>query len=233
MPYQGLVQKLKKLYRIVLDALFPRRCYGCGTYDTFLCVDCQQLIPRRSPVTTFFEHSATKPTGLDSLTSALFFRTPIVSLLIHDFKFQGIESFAPILTKYLLQALEHTSLPLPHIVTPVPLHPRRLRDRGYNQSELIATVLTHTLNTPVLITTHQPLLKRTRYTPPQSKRPNRQARLRALIGAFALADSSLDLKNQVIWLVDDVATTNTTLEECAHILKKAGAKEVHGLVIAH
>ncbi len=233
MPYQGLVHNLKSLYSIALDALFPRRCYGCSTYDIFLCVDCQKLIPRRSPVTTFFEQTPAQPTGLDSLTSALFFRTPIVSLLIHDFKFQGIESLAPILTEYLLQALEHTSLPLPHVITPVPLHPRRLRDRGYNQSALIANELTHTLNTPVTLTAYEPLLKRVHHTPPQSKRHTRESRIIALKGAFALTNSLTRLENQVIWLIDDVATTNTTLEECAQILKKAGAKEVHGLVIAH
>lgn len=233
MPYQGLVPNLKNLYRIALDALFPSRCYGCGTYDTFLCQSCFKLLPRRSPVTVVFEHSTDKPDGLDSLTSALFFRAPIVSLLIHDFKFQGIEAISTPLTQCLTQALEHTSLPLPYIITPVPLHPRRLRDRGYNQSALIASILTNTLNTPALITTFQPLLKRIRHTPPQSKSPNRQARLQALTGAFAMIDASLDLKNKVIWLIDDVATTQTTLKECAQILKKAGAKEVHGLVIAH
>lgn len=233
MSYQGLVQKLQKLSSIALDTLFPRRCYGCGRYDTFLCIDCQRLIPQCSPVTTFFAHSPTKPAGLDSLTSALFFRTPIVSLLIHDFKFQGIVDLAPFLTRYLSQALERTPLTLPHIITPVPLHPRRLRDRGYNQSAILASGLVHTLNTPAPITSYQPLLKRVRHTPPQSKRHTRASRIIALRGAFDLIDPLKRLENTVIWLVDDVATTNTTLEECAHILKKAGAKEVHGLVIAH
>ena len=231
MSNQGLVHILKTAYYVFLDTLFPCRCYGCGVYDTFLCDSCFKLLPRRSPVTTFFESST--PPGLDSLTSALFFRAPIVSALIHDFKFRGIETLLIPLTQTLIEAVEHTPLPLPHIITAVPLHPRRLRDRGYNQSALIATTLALKLNTPVTITSYAPLLRRIRYTPPQSKSPNREARLQALIGAFALQDHLLTLKGQVIWLIDDVATTNTTLEECARILKKAGAKEVHGLVIAH
>lgn len=233
MSYQGLIHRLQHLYRIALDALFPRYCYGCGTYDTSLCADCQQLIPRHSPVTIFFEPNPKEPASLDSLSSALFFRAPIVSRLIHDFKFQGIESLATPLAECLVQALEHTSLPLPHIITAVPLHPRRLRDRGYNQSALIAKALTATLNTPARITSYQPLLRRIRYTPPQSKSPNRQTRLQALSGAFVLADASFPLENKVIWLIDDVATTNTTLKECATILKQAGASQVHGIVVAH
>jgi ComF family protein len=183
-------------------------------------------------VTQFFDTSHSQSNCLDSLTSPFFFQTPIVSLMIEDFKFQGIEGLAHPFAYQLSETLQHTPLSLPHIITPVPLHPRRLRDRGYNQSALLATSLTTILNTPLEITECTPLLKRIKNTPPQSKQKSRVARLAALDNAFALAHPEFLPKDKVIWLVDDVATTRTTLERCAEVLKRAGAREVHGIVIA-
>ncbi len=152
--------------------------------------------------------------------------------MIEDFKFQGIEGLASPLAYQLSEALQHTPLSLPHIITPVPLHLRRLRDRGYNQSALLAHELTTILNTPLEITDCVPLLHRIKNTPPQSKQKSRAARLVALDNTFALAHLEFLLKDKVIWLIDDVATTRTTLERCAEVLKRAGASQVHGIVIA-
>lgn len=169
---------------------------------------------------------------MDSLTSPLYFGTPLVAQMLHEFKFQGIEDFSWSLTQFLIETIEHNPLPLPHIITAVPLHPKRLRERGYNQSDLLASHLVSTLNHLAPITTHQTLLKRIRYTPPQSKRKHRQERLTALNDAFALTNPDTSLQGKIIWLIDDIATTQTTLARCAELLKKAGAKEVHGFVIA-
>jgi len=76
-------------------------------------------------------------------------------------------------------------------------------------------------------------LLRTRFTKPQIKTKSREERLGNLKGAFAFTDESIPLiQNKMLWLIDDVATTGTTLEECAMVLKKAGAKKVFGIVLA-
>lgn len=231
MPGQKVTALFQRFADIILDALFPHRCYGCGQAKTLLCGDCFKRLPRRSPVLTTSD-SLTKKKALDTLISPLYFATPLVSSMIHDFKFQGIQSLAPALTQFLSDAIEHSPLALPHIITEVPLHPTRERERGYNQTLLLAEHLTLSLNHPVPITTQHTLLKRIKRTPPQSKQKERQARLVALDHAFALADPDTPLQGKIIWLIDDVATTHTTLEKCAEILKAAGAKEVHGIVVA-
>ncbi len=229
-------QEITSLYqnsltRLLLDGLFPYRCYGCGTYDTLICSYCLKRLPRRSPVTVFFDTSK-ESTYLDSLTSPLFFKTPLVSLSIHDYKFQGITLLTQSFASLLLEAIERSPLRLPTYITAVPLHPKRLRERGYNQSDLLARELSFLLNEPTPIIHHVTLLKRTKNTSPQSKQPDRKTRLEAMRDVFALKDTTHDIIGSIIWLIDDVTTTHATLEACAKVLKQAGASEVHGIVIA-
>lgn len=217
-----------------LDGLFPRRCLGCSCYDTFLCDSCLTRIPRRIPATFFVANSSNYPSSLDSLTSATFFHVPIVSLLIHSWKYQFLKDLSVPLTKLLNEATERTNVPLPDIITSVPLHPKRLRERGFNQSDILAQRLTTHINSFFPVTVYLSTLDKVRYTQPQSKQVNRKARLSNLTEAFSLKKNlESRLKDKTIWLIDDVTTTGTTLTECAKILKAHGAKEVHGFVIAH
>ena len=139
------------------------------------------------------------------------------------------------LGKLLSEAVYHTSIPLPDIITAVPLHKRRLRERGFNQSFLLAQHLTLTLHELMPFVEHLSLLEKTRHTKPQSKQQTRDARLANLEDAFALHHLYIkaDLEGKTIWLIDDVTTTGATLTACAKVLKSYGAKEVHGFVIAH
>jgi ComF family protein len=119
---------------------------------------------------------------------------------------------------------------MPDIIIPVPLHPRRKRARGFNQSLLLAQAVSKNLESyfsiPVWTT-----LKRVRFTKPQQKAKNRDERLFHMHNAFSL-EAGADVKGKVIWLIDDVATTNGTLTACASVLKKSGAKKVYGVVLA-
>jgi ComF family protein len=112
------------------------------------------------------------------------------------------------------------------LVMPVPLHPKRLRERGFNQSLLLARHVASGLGCGLDFLT----LRRVRYTKPQTglKSHERQKNVR---GAFEVMDRS-GVKKRSIVLVDDVATTGSTLNHCARTLKRAGAKEVYGLVLA-
>lgn len=107
------------------------------------------------------------------------------------------------------------------MLTPVTLHPKREKFRGFNQAEEIV----REIDWPRFDG-----LKRARYTEPQAEM-SRHERLQNLSGAFC-ADPTGFLNKKFI-LTDDVCTTGSTLSECAKALKKSGAKEVYGVVLAH
>ena len=134
---------------------------------------------------------------------------------------------------WLAEKIVEADLLLPDYCIPVPLHPRRRRFRGFNQSALLAHTLANTLTPGLDMPVLEDCLLRTRFTKPQIKTKSREERLGNLKGAFAFTDESIPLiQNKMLWLIDDVATTGTTLEECAMVLKKAGAKKVFGIVLA-
>ena len=112
-------------------------------------------------------------------------------------------------------------------LVPVPLHARRLQERGYNQSLLLARAIAGKLDNTTL---YENVLARTRYTLPQAKM-NREERLRNVRNAFVVQNKQV-LKDRVVALVDDVMTTGSTLNECARVVRQAGAKDVFSLTIA-
>ena len=111
------------------------------------------------------------------------------------------------------------------LVVPVPLHSGRLRQRGYNQSELLAKGVARTSGIPL----DKQLLTRTKNTPPQVASQGREERRSNVDGSF---QCQADLSGVSLILIDDVATTGSTLSACAAALKGAGATSVHALVLA-
>jgi len=112
------------------------------------------------------------------------------------------------------------------IACPVPLHPSRLKERGFNQSELIARYFCEQVG----LTLEPSLMLRTKPTIPQVALP-RTERDKNIRGAFALSDNA-DIKDANILLIDDIYTTGATLKECARTLRRGGAKEVYVLTLA-
>jgi ComF family protein len=112
------------------------------------------------------------------------------------------------------------------VLVPVPLHPRRLRERGYNQSALLAAALARLTGRPV----HEAVLVRRRDTPPQAGRPAAERR-RNVAGAFVVRRRG-PVDGRVVTVVDDVTTTGATARECARALAGAGAREVRLLTVA-
>jgi len=120
-----------------------------------------------------------------------------------------------------------TARPIPaDALVPVPLHPRRLRERGYNQSALLAQELGRIMNIPVV----HSALQRIRDSRPQVKAANASERRRNVQGAFECRGESLRSRRVVI--VDDVCTTGATLDACATAALKAGAHSAWGLALA-
>ena len=167
---------------------------------------------------------------LDALFSATCYHVPVIKKMIHAYKYRFVESVVVPLGNLFAKSIERSTLPLPHFIVPVPLHTKRLRYRGFNQSELLASTLTRLVpalqGTPLL-----PALQRIRHTTPQQKTRSKKERVTNLTDAFRIPPDT-DVHNKIIWLVDDVATTASTLTECARILKEAGAKKVYAVVLA-
>jgi ComF family protein len=112
------------------------------------------------------------------------------------------------------------------VIVPVPLHPKRLRWRGFNQSLLLARQISRAYGTP----TDPFMLRRVKETPPQTQLTEDERR-KNMRNAFAL-DAEKSLKDKTVLLVDDVYTSGATVNECSLTLKRGGAREVYVLTLA-
>jgi len=144
---------------------------------------------------------------------------------IHQLKYRNVRTLAAPLAKLLKDYLVTNPVP-GEILVPVPLHQKRLRERGYNQSGLLAWELGKLTNLTVI----DDRLIRQRHTPPQARTSNVDERRSNVAGAFVCRDDKL--RDKQILLIDDVSTSGTTLDACAAALKAAGASSVWGLVLA-
>lgn len=224
--------------------LFPLRCFGCEIEGTLACPTCLAAIPEREyqecPICRrpyqkngAVCHDCRKTTALDGLFIARTYRHRLLQKLIFALKYRFIAVAADPIATLLAESIAHHPFPLPDLVIPVPLHPRRLRFRGFNQAEVLAQKLMERLLPGSPIPLRSDLLRRTRFTKPQMKTDSKSERLANLSAAFALPlETAGPVVGKYIWLVDDIATTGTTLDECARTLKAAGAKTVWGVVVA-
>ena len=234
--------KLPKIFHhgaeALLDLLFPKLCHGCGQEGTYLCLPCQAKVTCpparcfvcRKPSLLGRTHAdcQTHQIVLDALLVAADYENEAVKNLIWNLKYNYIAEIASVLA--VLQADYFLASDLlayfqEHLVIPVPLHKNRKRARGFNQSELLAQNLAGRLGLPYWTA----LLRH--------KNSKRQVDLEKAqrfenVKDSVTADPAQGLKGKKIILIDDVATTGATLNECARALKAAGAAEVWGLVVA-
>lgn len=143
---------------------------------------------------------------------------------IHSFKYKGLRVLADTFGNILYDCWEAEPWPV-DIIVPVPLHPQRLRERGYNQSALLARKLGH--HTALPIAEHA--LRRINPTPPQVGL-NATQRAENVRDAFQCVDDSLSGLN--VLLVDDVLTTGATLRSCAQALQEGNVHAIWGLTLA-
>jgi ComF family protein len=144
---------------------------------------------------------------------------------IHELKYRNLKAISPCLAELLADYLEENPLP-GEVLVGVPLHPRRLRERGYNQSGLLAGELGKRIGLPVI----EDSLIRIRQAQPQVRAIDVEERRRNVNDAFVCRDERASGK-QII-LVDDVCTSGATMESCAAALKDVGATSVWGLTLA-
>jgi len=208
---------LKKLYTLLLDLVFPLECIACSAPDTLLCDRCERSIPIRN-------RHIQKPTKhLDMLVICSTYKNDTLKAIITRFKYSGIAALSPPLVRLLVNGYRALPHRMPLSAIPIPLHKRKERIRGYNQSELLARALSEKIGLPI-----DTNLVRIRYTPQQSKR-SREERLRNVENAFRYVGEKAP---RHVLLIDDVTTTFATLESAARELKRRGAKSVDALVLA-
>ena len=143
---------------------------------------------------------------------------------IHKLKYHHFRALAPSLAELLSGYLESRPLVV-DVLVPVPIHPRRLRQRGYNQAALLVRELGRMIDMPVV----EDSLYRVKNTSSQTK-AGVEVRRRNALDAFACRDRQLE--GTRVLVVDDVCTTGATLDACAIALKRAGASSVWGLALA-
>lgn len=228
--------------KFLLDTLFPIACLSCGKEDVWLCDDCAAKINLLSfqvcPACEKIITDSGKPcadcksgSALDALLVATKYKKNDLDRIVHLYKYRFIEDLGVALGKIIVKNILASDLPLPDIIIPVPLHPRRLRWRGFNQSKILAEHISRNLAPGLEIPVAENILKRKKYTPPQMKIKKYSERKKNLKDAFSIEDAA-PIKNNTILLIDDIATTGTTLSECAEALKRAGAKKVFAAIIA-
>jgi ComF family protein len=151
----------------------------------------------------------------------------VVRQIIHEFKYNRQIHLRHLVARWLGAALDDERLCGRRfdLIVPVPLHPARQRERGFNQAGLLAKLLARQSSIPV-----KPLLERIRYTNTQTAL-DRSERMENLHNAFRLRKNA-DVRGLRMLLVDDVLTTGATLNECARVLKRAGALSVHAATAA-
>lgn len=162
-----------------------------------------------------------RPRPIAATVAVLVYRFP-VDAVIHALKYGGRLSIAPVLGELLLRRVQ--ALLAPDLLVPMPLHPARLRERGFNQALEIARRVARACRIPLAADA----CVRLRNTAPQVSLPWKE-RSGNVRGAFAC---NRPLDGLRVALVDDVMTTGATLNELAETLRKGGAAEVHAWVLA-
>lgn len=233
------------LFHPLLDLLFPPLCHVCRRFipragELFICADClDNLTFLTTPLCTVCGAPFATDKGSDHTCGACLAHPPFhtcrsalllegaVQQLIHRFKYGGRVQLALPLGLLAASALSgFCAEKAPDLIIPVPLHKKRLRQRGYNQSQLIAQVLGKKLKLPVEVGN----LRRLRWTEPQTTldATNRVANVK---GAFAVQDP-VRLEGKRVLLVDDVLTTGSTMRACVEALMDAEVSAVAAVTVA-
>jgi len=221
---------LANFWELLLNFLFPLQCAICGRSLTAdnrdrVCKDCWgRIIYLNRPIDIRL--------SLEKIWSVGVY-DGVLKDLIHQFKYKQKKYLANPLGKLLVDFVrKYLKEERFDYIVPIPLEKAREKKRGYNQAELLARVLGEAVNKPVL--TH--LVERRKKTKPQFGL-KREERFENLSGAFEISEPGKKnvppIAGKTILLLDDLATTGATLDECAKALKRAGVSEVNGLVLAH
>lgn len=228
----------------VIALLYPPACTICAVSirsGEYLCDECEEkaariVAPFCEKCSEPFEGAIVGPFScancahrtmhFDAAVAAHRSRG-VVREILHAFKYSRQIYLRHLVARWLRLAMDDERLRGRHfnVIVPVPLHPTRQRERGFNQASLLAELLSREISVP-----WRPLLERVRYTTTQTAL-DRAERLENLHNAFRLRKNA-NVRDCSVLLIDDVLTTGSTLSECARVLKRAGAYSVYAATAA-
>lgn len=226
------------MFNYIIDLFFPKVCAGCHTIliinETVLCTNCRHempltqyyLDPKNEAVKKFYGKIV-----IEHASALLYFnKKGIVQELIHNLKYKGHEEIGTVLGNWYVEDLKELTLTTPfEVVIPVPLHPKKFKERGFNQ----VTTFGKTVAEGLKISYDDSILYRKKYSKTQSKK-NLSGRSDDIENIFDVI-STEENQNKHFLIVDDVLTTGATLEACSRaLLKIPGAKiSIVCMAIAH
>lgn len=221
---------MKKLLSDFLSLIFPEVCPGCNqplvSGESILCISCEMDLPiiNRAPQ---IENIFSGRVNLSAIRVYLkFYSEGITQHLLHEIKYNGNKDLGQHLGEELMNFGDNTEVFQDvDLVIPVPLHQTKLKQRGYNQSLLLAEGMAKVLNKPVNTSSIVRMHKSDTQT-----RKNRAERWENVSGIFEAVNK--DLEGKHVLLVDDVLTTGATLEACAQAALASGCRSISVAALA-
>lgn len=220
------MRELSSILTFIIDAIFPRACAGCGRNGSLLCAIC-------------LEDTQGAPHSEHAFINAVFdYHNKAIKRAMWRFKYKNVRGFAKIFALYLYDEIIGTlgdelfiSGGENILLVPVPLHKKRIRERGYNQSEILVHEILK-LDSAHIFSYAPELLVRKKETKQQAKSEKRNTRIRNLRDAF-YSPPTLRARGRVVILIDDVTTTGATLVEARRSLKSLQPRKVLAFTVAH
>ncbi|MFH0779896.1 MAG: ComF family protein [Parcubacteria group bacterium] len=230
---------LKALWQNILDYVFPKECFACKKEGEYLCSECFSRLELIDKFTCFIcngpetekgvcEKCATE-TGIDRIIIAAKYRNNVAGQIVESFKYDFVQDLASILVKILEKQINRRGLASfmhQQILLPVPLHKKRLAERGFNQAEELAKGIGALYDCLI----ENELLNRVKNTGQQAKL-SRSERFSNIENAFQ-GNLKTAVPERVV-LVDDVLTSGATFIQAAKALRQAGVKEIACLAVCH
>ncbi|MBT6691140.1 ComF family protein [Candidatus Parcubacteria bacterium] len=217
---------VKKILNNLFDFIWPQFCLGCNREGSLCCGYCLNDILLVEP------KKITWPDSDDHYFDACFvcceYQNKLVQKIVKQFKYSYLENLSTILVNILEKQARHLALGRNTIITNVPLHPRKQKQRGFDQTEILAKQLARQLNL-----SYSPLLKRTKATKTQAQlsKIDRQKNVSGVFKALHTASANSGRGTEIL-LIDDITTTGSTLNQAAKALKDADYQKITCLVLA-
>lgn len=223
---EKIIFTAKRSIDFFLEILFPSKCIGCHKSNEIFCDDCISKI-----------EYAERPTE-ENIMALYDYRNETIKRAIWKLKYHNSPYLGEKLGELLYESfmeeindIKMFSSGSPIYVIPVPISKDRKRNRGYNQTEIIAKSFCNKGKINLFEFKNKIVFKKNN-TIPQAKLTNRKKRLQNIKGAFEIKNKE-NIKGKTIIIIDDVTTTGGTILEIMKILKKGGAKKVLGFAVAH
>ncbi len=244
---------LSKFKKYLTNLIFPTFCIHCHRPEKILCDDCLKTIkPLSIQVCPLCEKTVVMNgevcrscqrrlhPPIDNLLVVADYKNKLLAKSIHLFKYKFIRDLAPSLAQIMVTGLNKFKLPTPDFILPIPLHPRRLRWRGFNQAELLSREVSIDLLPGLTIPILNNLIIRQKYTPAQKNIKSYKTRQKNLRNAFRVnynfdwKSNNLPKGNLIgknILVVDDITTTGATIFNFAKELRKLHPKSISAVVL--